>query len=218
MTSDDSRPGPDGQAASVIYGELSRRDAPALAEVHIAGFPGFFLSSLGTPFLEELYRGYADDASAICVVARQDGQPIGVVIGTSAPAGFYRALLRRRAVPFAIAGLRGAAMKPRTLIRLARAVRYRGDAPPERPGALLSSIVVRPEWAGSGVGGELMRRWLALAREQGCPRAYLTTDADHNETAQDFYLRHGWRVAEAFETPEGRSMIRLETDLQGNVR
>lgn len=203
----------EARRARVTYDALTATDVATLAQVHRAGFPGFFLSSLGTPFLRQLYAGYASDPTALTVVARAGGRPIGAVLGTSEPAGFYAALLRRRLPGFAIAGLRGAVRNPRAVPRLVRALRYRGDAPTDRPGALLSSIVVRPEWAGVGIGGELMRRWLDLAAARGVTRAYLTTDRDDNAGVHAFYAGHGWGVDGQFATPEGRAMTRYAIDL-----
>ncbi len=207
-------PSPDARRAGVSYAALSPADVATLARVHRAGFPGFFLSSLGAPFLRQLYAGYASDPSALTVVARAHGRPIAAVLGTSEPAGFYGRLLRRRLTGFAIAGLRGAVRHPRAVPRLVRALRYRGDAPADRPGALLSSIVVDPPWAGAGIGGELMRRWLDLAAERGVTRAYLTTDRDDNAGVHAFYAAHGWAVDAEFATPEGRAMTRYAIDLR----
>ncbi len=122
-------------APALTYGTLARCDARALARVHRRGFPGFFLADLGEPFLRQLYLGYAADPTAITAVARADGRPVGAVLGTSAPAGFYGRLLRRRGPAFALAGARAALRDPRVLPRLAAAVRYRGDAPaaPDAP-------------------------------------------------------------------------------------
>lgn len=122
-------------APALTYGTLARCDARALARVHRRGFPGFFLAELGEPFLRQLYLGYAADPTAITAVARADGRPVGAVLGTSAPAGFYGRLLRRRGPAFALAGARAALRDPRVLPRLVGAVRYRGDAPatPDAP-------------------------------------------------------------------------------------
>lgn len=57
--------------------------------------------------------------------------------------------------------------------------------------ALLEDMVVTPEARGDGLGSELLGRAIAWAREQGCLRITLLTDQG-NQTAQRFYLRHGF--------------------------
>jgi predicted N-acetyltransferase YhbS len=61
------------------------------------------------------------------------------------------------------------------------------DLPPYRP--WLASVYVLPAWRHRGVGGTLVERIVASARELGLPRLYLfTTDMEH------WYGRRGWRV------------------------
>ncbi len=57
--------------------------------------------------------------------------------------------------------------------------------------ALLEDLVVAPEARGSGLGGELLEAAVCHARERGCRRITLLTDAD-NFRAQLFYRRHGF--------------------------
>lgn len=193
---------------------LRATDVAELARVHARGFPGFFLTSLGQPFLREFYRAHLDDDSAVAVVARtRSGRPIGVVVGTLAPAGFYGRLLRRRGPAFALAGARGAVRHPRAVPRLLRALTYRGDAP-DRPGAaLLSSLVVDPPHSGRGIGAALVEAWTAEAAARGATQAVLTTDARDNDAVNAFYLARGWRPDGDLTTPQGRAMRRYVIDL-----
>jgi GNAT superfamily N-acetyltransferase len=57
--------------------------------------------------------------------------------------------------------------------------------------AILDDFVVLPEHRGQGGGGALLRAAIALAREQGCSRLSLQTDAD-NEAAMRLYRRFGF--------------------------
>ncbi|WP_051992156.1 GNAT family N-acetyltransferase [Mobilicoccus pelagius] len=203
--------------ATYEYTGLRPTDIAELARIHERGFPAFFLTSLGLPFLREFYRGHLDDPSAVAVVARlasgpQRGRPVGVVVGTTRPAGFYSRLLRRHGVAFALAGARGALRHPTAVPRLVRALTYRGDAPAPSF-ALLSSIVVDPAHGGSGIGAELQERWCHRAAAMGARRAYLQTDADENIAVRAFYRRCGWVETQVSTTPEGRRLMRNERDL-----
>lgn len=195
---------------------LRRDDVAALATMHRRAFSGFFLASLGEPFLREFYRGFLDEGSAVTVVARaRDGRPLGVAVGTTRPASFYRRLLRRRWWGFAAAGALGALRHPRAVPRLVRALTYRGDAPPELPdAALLASICVDPEVASRGVGSRLSQEWAQAASRQGARRAYLTTDRDGNDAVNRHYQRHGWVIDAHDVTPEGRRMNRYVLEFE----
>ena len=57
--------------------------------------------------------------------------------------------------------------------------------------ALLEDMVVAAGARGAGLGSALLERAIAHARERGCRRITLLTDAD-NAAAQRFYARHGF--------------------------
>lgn len=57
--------------------------------------------------------------------------------------------------------------------------------------ALLEDMVVAEEHRGAGLGSTLLERAMDEARESGCRRITLLTDAD-NEKGQRFYRRHGF--------------------------
>ena len=57
--------------------------------------------------------------------------------------------------------------------------------------ALLEDMVVDAAARGAGRGSALLERAIAHARQRGCKRITLLTDAD-NAAAQRFYARHGF--------------------------
>src|SRR4051794_20688401 len=92
---------------------LSEPDIVPMARLHRIAFPDFFLSSLGAPFLIQLYRGFAEDPTGVAVVAHGDAGVIrGGVVGTLSPAGFFRRLLVRRWPRFVAAAVRAALTTP----------------------------------------------------------------------------------------------------------
>lgn len=195
---------------------LTAPDVIELARLHRRAFPGFFLSALGEPFLVQFYRGFLDDQSAVTVVARSSsGRLLGAVVGTTEPAGYFRRLLRRRWVGFAMAGGRAIVVRPSAAPRLCRAVMYRGDSPANQSGALLSSICVDPSLQAQGVGNQLIEAWTSRARELGASMAFLTTDAVDNDGPNRFYQEQGWMLTDTYRTREGRPMNRYCTSLAG---
>ena len=188
---------------------LRPTDVPALAALHRRALPTFFLSCLGEGFLAQFYRGFVGDGTAVTVVAHDgDGRPVGAVVGTTEPAGFFRRLLRRRWLGFGIAALGAVARRPSTIPRLLRAVTYRGGAASPSDGALLSSVCVDPTIQGRGLGRELIEAWEAEAARMGAARAFLTTDAEDNDAVNAFYRSRGWSLEDRFVTREGRAMNR----------
>lgn len=191
----------------LILRRATPADAGQLAILHRDAFPDFFLSSLGTAFLKQFYLGFANDSSAISTVAQlPDGTIIGSIVGTTEPDGFFSRLLRSRLVPFALISARESIRRPRIIPRLLRAVRFRGEAGEKVDGALLSSICVRSDQQGRGTGRLMMEEWESDAAADGATLAYLTTDADHNESVNSFYRRQGWELKSGYTTPEGRPM------------
>lgn len=197
------------------FDALASEDIKPLAQLHRRAFPGFFLSSLGEPFLEEFYRGFLGDATAVSVVARREGAIEGAAVGTLQPAAFFARLLRRRWLGLIAASIRAVLAQPAALPRLVRAVRYRGGSEGALNGALLSSICVDPTSRTRGVGGSLLTAWVEQVRAAGADRAFLTTDAKANDAVNSFYISHGWSRSREFTTKQGRDMFCYTLDLRG---
>ena len=81
-------------------------DVATVAKVHLASFPGFFLSFLGPRFLFLFYSRICAAPEGIAFVFNGcDGRPAGFVAGTSNPRGFYKRLLRKDWLSFSLASL-----------------------------------------------------------------------------------------------------------------
>ncbi|MBN2345269.1 MAG: GNAT family N-acetyltransferase [Candidatus Aminicenantes bacterium] len=194
---------------------LRESDLEPVVEIHLASFPGFFLSFLGPGFLKLFYRSFLEDPLGIAYVAAgEDGGLLGCVVGPLRPAGYFKRLLKRCWWSFCLASLPALARRPGIALRLLRAVRYRGDAPGgvDSRRALLSSIAVAPSAQGRGIGRELVEAWLGEARRRGAPGAFLTTDAEGNDAVNAFYRRLGWRLADSYTAARGRRMNRFVFD------
>lgn len=184
-------------------------DVPAVVDVHLRAFPGFFLSFLGPRFLREFYRSFLRDPRGVAFVAEETGtnRILGVAAGPISPDGFFRSLLVRRWWAFLVASAGPLVRNPGIVPRLARAVSYRGEPPAGPKRALLSTIAVAPELRRRGIGLSLIGAWSDAVRTRGAQGCYLTTDAVSNDPVNRFYERAGWTRAHTLETPEGRRMI-----------
>jgi len=189
---------------------LHGRHISSVVRVHLKAFPGFFLSFLGPRFLKEFYMAFVNEETSIGLIAVDaGGQVAGAVVGSMKPAGFFRRLVKRRWWAFYLASMDALMRRPAIAPRLFRAVFYRGDAPPDAPFALLSSIAVDPRFQDRGVGRMLLHRFTKEVIGRGGIGCYLTTDAEGNDAVKRFYLRNGWRVESCYITAEGREMNRL---------
>lgn len=57
--------------------------------------------------------------------------------------------------------------------------------------AMLEDMIIAPEQRSQGLGQQLLNAAISFAREQGCLRITLLTDAD-NQRAHQFYQRQGF--------------------------
>ena len=182
---------------------MAAADVEAVVRVHLAAFPGFFLSFLGPSFLRELYRAILADDEGIAFTARDGERVIGFVAG-SGSAGFYRRAARRRWLRFGLASAGALLRRPSIAPRLLRAL----YAPPETSagGALLMSLAVDPHSQSRGAGKRLTAAFVAEARRRGAQAVVLTTDRMANDAVNAFYLAQGFTVTGNYTTREGRAM------------
>lgn len=182
-------------------------NVPRVVEIHLASFPGFFLTFLGVRFLSLYYAGICAAPEGIAYVYVDDaGSPAGFVAGTSDPRGFYSRLLRRDWIRFSLASLAAVIRKPSICPRIARGFLHPSRNPAGKDVAGLYSIGVLPSLQGTGAGKKLVVTFLEEARSRGCRRVFLTTDRDGNDTVNAFYRKMGFRVEREYATPEGRWM------------
>lgn len=183
-----------------------REDIEAIVDIHVSSFPSFFLTFLGRAFLQLLYESILSDAEGILLVAETNGAVSGFVAGVTQQRGFYRRLLEARKWMFARAALSAAMRRPAIVPRLIRALRRPHDTGDSAADACLMSIATRPEYQGRGVGRALVEAFCDALADRGVQSLCLTTDRDHNEATNQFYLSQDFGLARTFTTPEGRAM------------
>lgn len=201
----------------MIIEKAIQSDVSAVARLHIHAFPGFFLTSLGTSFLEELYRGFLAHPSGIFIVAREAGHIVGFAAGTSEPDVFFSDLRRRRRAAFVIKAIPAILRNPLPVCKkLLHAARYRGEAPApvaRSSCALLSSIGITEVCRGSGLAGKLIAAFEREAGLHGAGFVYLTTDVHDNDRVNKFYVANGYTAVSQFLQSGKREMFRYEKTL-----
>lgn len=182
-------------------------DVATVVKVHLASFPGFFLTFLGPRFLALFYSGICSAPEGIAFVyLDKDGVPTGFVAGSSNPGGFYSRLLKLDWFKFALASIYPVIKKPSVIGRVIRGVFHPSANPIGDEVAGLFSIGVLPESQRTGAGKKLVRAFLGQAKEKGCTKVFLTTDRDNNEAVNTFYSNVGFFLDRQYVTREGRAM------------
>lgn len=187
-------------------------DVETVVRVHLAAFPGFFLSFLGPRFLG-LFYAEAVALGEICTVATSGGRVVGFVMGSAQPGGFFKKLIRRRVLAFGLAALPAVLRKPTTAARVARALVKPKQAGKAEGISTLMSIGVDPGAQGLGAGKALVLAFLDEARRRGARAVDLTTDKIDNDRTNAFYRSLGFEVAREIVTPEGRVLNEYELAL-----
>ncbi len=182
--------------------------------MHIIAFPTFFLTFLGPRFLNEFYKSFIYDSQGIGFIAmdNSDKKIVGAIVGPLNPQGYFKRLLKKKWFSFCIASIGAVIRKPSVVKRLFRAVFYRGESPKGAERSLLSSIAVSPDVQGKGVGRALVLKWLEEIKLRGSKGAFLTTDAENNDSVNNFYQKIGFKLESSYSTPEGRKMNRYIYD------
>lgn len=193
--------------------EMTQSDVKRVVELHQNAFEGFFLTSLGSRFLTEIYSAIVEDPTGISLLA-YDGQDIyGFAVGTTKPAKFYRRLIRKRLWKFFLASLAPIIRNPRILPHLVRGLSLPTEAArPEGWGTLLSIGVTR-EARNLGIGHLLVTAFLKESVQRGLKKVNLLTDKYHNDAVNNFYQHEGFQYDHSFVTAEGRWMNEYVIDL-----
>jgi ribosomal protein S18 acetylase RimI-like enzyme len=216
---------PADRETAVVVRQAVSADLERIVTLHVAAFPGFFLTELGPGFLRAYYRAVLRFDGGFMLVAEMDGRVAGFAAGFADPRRFY-AGFRRRPLSFALALLVGLLRRPwlvgRILSRV-RSVVARGRATHVGPASggdcELSSLAVDPSARRRGIGQRLVAAFVAEARGKGLDVVRLTTDARENDPVNAFYASLGFRIASHGNAGEARPMNEYELPLwHGSLR
>lgn len=193
---------------------MQQSDVAAVVDIHVRGYPGFFLTFLGPAFLTQLYEGILEDSDGVGVVAEEEsGRLVGFAVGTLNQSGFYRRLLDRRKWRFAWAAAGAVLRRPKIAKRLLRALRRPAEAEQAATQACFMAMAVEPSISGKGIGRALTDAFNRALGARGARSASLTTDRDGNDRVNELYRRLGFRLHRSFQTPEGRWMNEYVWDI-----
>ena len=164
-------------------------------EIHIAAFPGFFLSELGNDVLRVFYKSLLQDKTTIFYGVKNEGELVGFFVASLKPKGLYTRLffknISRFILPLFFSFLKNLSLLKRMMTSASSSSKL--EVSTIYPASLLS-ICVSPAHAGNGIGKILLstlEKELQLRKRHGY---YLTTDANNNNATNQFYLNFGFKL------------------------
>ncbi|GIE97306.1 GNAT family N-acetyltransferase [Paractinoplanes rishiriensis] len=171
-------------------GPFTDEQVRAVARMHATEVAQGFLSSLGVPALELLYRHVAASKYCAMFVAERGNEPVGYICGTRDTAALYREFVLHRwwvAVP----ALAPKLLRPSRIARTIETLRYpRAAMPADLPRAEVINFVVHPDCRGLGVAQALFRQLTRWFADQGETAVKIVT-GEQQGRAHGFYEKSG---------------------------
>lgn len=187
------------------------KDIPKIVSIHEERFSGFFLSSLGQPFLKVFYTAFLKKP-AILLVLEVEGEVKGFAAGSNDNRFFFKKLLKNNVFQFAFAGLKILFTRPMALKRIA--LNSVNSEKSDLVFAELLSIATLKNKSGYGkILLEEFEKEIAQENKYNLPIS-LTTDYDGNDKAIEFYKECGYEVYQIFESYQKRKMYRFIKNIE----
>jgi len=179
-------------------------DLAVAARLHAALPPHGFFAFLGLRYLRAYYGTFLASPHAIGLAADLEGQPVGVLVGTSANAAHYHWVIRHRGLRLAILAASAMLLRPavaawflrtrlrrygRRVLRVVLARTRRGGRPKSTDAAggdtaVLTHVMVADQARGRGAGAALVERFATAAKAAGARSAVLVTFAGEDAPAR----------------------------------
>jgi ribosomal protein S18 acetylase RimI-like enzyme len=177
---------------------MQREHAARVAELHCAALAGDFLPSLGKGFLTVFYQGVLDLGVGFGLVAIEDGQPVGFVLGSTDTNVLFKRVMLSRILPLGLRVILAVIRKPALIANVLETFLYpsKENAVPAK--AELVVIGFDGAYRGRGLGRQLANALNDAFRAQGV-RSYKVTALQSNRGANSFYRALGFQHALEFE-------------------
>lgn len=204
--------------------EILQLPAPArphdyrdIARLHAEEIREGFLTSLGRPVLEKLYRAIHRSPHAFILVARENGVTVGFLCASLDTRQVYRRVMLT-AWPHLLPALLRRVLSWDTVRRCWETVRYPNRPPPvaDLPAAEILNFCVTSQRQSTGVGRALFAAMEQVYRTRGIARIRIVTGA-RQLAAIRFYERIGARCVAKIEVHaavESRLFVHTIRDCQ----
>lgn len=177
---------------------LTENDSKSIAELHFGAFDGFFLTSLGKPFLKIFYNSIIAHEDGIAVGLFENEKLIAFAVGTKRKAGFYSSLLKSKMISMILSAIPKLIFSPSSITRLLKSLKSTNSFDQKiLEGGSLLSICVCPNDTGRGLGKKVLEFFEEIAFGR-CLSISLTTDALDNDYVNNFYKTNNYELYHVF--------------------
>ena len=185
---------------------INKTHISAIASLHKRAFPSFFLTQLGIAFLRTLYRSYLEDKDSGIIVAEVNNKIVGFIAYSNDYPRFYKGLIKHHLIEFAFCSAGAAIRHPSFIKRLFGAFKKSESVIKNERYVELASICVDPLIEGKGIGTDLIDYLKRIVDFNRYAYINLETDAEGNNSVNNFYTKNGFYLARKYTTAEGRKM------------
>lgn len=166
-------------------------DYSAVAKLHITGINQGFLSSLGEDFLALLYQAIDESENSTLIVHRLNGDIVGFVAGAQGLGEIYKIILKHWWKLFV--SLLPSLFSLKKIERILETVFYEKKSAKFEfviPDSELLSIVVKDEYRGQGIAGQLLNELAEYFRSRDIDQFKIIV-GESLMPAHQFYLKMG---------------------------
>jgi ribosomal protein S18 acetylase RimI-like enzyme len=170
-----------------------------IVALHEKAFNSFFLTSLGTKFLNKFYTSVIKNNDSIAIGAFDEtNQLVGFAIGAKVKNGFYKNILKKNFVSLSIAASLNLIKKPKNIQRLLKSFTSKETSNNDfqNYGTLLS-ICVDPNKTGQKIGQKMLVAFETEIVKYNIGIT-LTTDRMNNDYVNNFYLSNNYILSDHF--------------------
>lgn len=190
----------------MLVRNAKKDDVQKIVKIHDERFSGFFLSTLGRPFLKIFYTAFLKEP-AVLLVLEDEGEIKGFAAGSRNNNSFFKKLLKNNLFQFASVGIEILIKNPAALKRM-RSNANSAEIINFNFAELLSIATFKNS---KGYGKILLNEFeteIGRKNTENLPIS-LTTDYNENKKVVDFYLQSGYQIHHVFESYQNRKMYRF---------
>lgn len=170
-------------------------DLEYIVEIHMRAFPNFFMTKMGKSFIKEYYQTVLEYTQNISLVATENGQVIGFVVGFADPSSFYQ-FYRQKYKKLFFLSLLAIIKNPKLIYRVLLNFKKVNRVIADKDDVEMSSLGVN--LTNRGIGNLLVKSFIEVAHKKGHKTIYLTTDKENNDGVNYFYKKQGFFLCKTF--------------------
>lgn len=214
---------PDPEHPGVSIRDATVDDLRTMASWQCRFLPHGLFPRLGERFVRRWLATFIDGPFGVALIAdlaTPTGRvPVGFLVGSTDQHQHISHVLRTHRIALGLTGLTALALRPglgmhflRTRAKpyIRRIFTGAGrptppaeyDAVVQTPTAVVTAVAVKPDVRGTGVGGNLLTRFIEQSRTAGVPKAELVAMADAANTER-FYKKLGWTLVSEHISKDG---------------